>query len=132
MLGGTGTLVLGEVREVGMKLRHDDGPFSDGAAYALHRAAAHVADREDARNARLQWPGNGPPPRPDEIIEREIGPRLHEALGVQRDVAAPEPLGRGVRPDEEEHVVDVDLLLHTGAVVSPSDAVEASPLVGRE
>src|SRR3954454_21384716 len=37
-----------------MDLRHHVGAFADGAAHALHRVGAHVADGEHPRHARAQ------------------------------------------------------------------------------
>src|SRR5262249_58098177 len=112
--------------------RTTGGAFTEGTADTLARAAAHVADREDARDTGLQRPGNIPPPRPDQILEGEVGSGLHEALGVQSDVAPKEPLGRRVRADEEEYVRDVHLLLGSGPAVPPPGPGELSSLVGNE
>ena len=112
-----------------MELGHHRRPFADGAPDAFHRAATHVADGEDTRRARLQRSGDVFAARPDQFLEREVDPRLHETLPIERNVAAPEPLGRRIGAHEEEDVPDVRLVLESGALVLPPDLLQLPPFV---
>jgi hypothetical protein len=66
-------------------------PFANGAPYALHRAGAHVADREHARNVRLQR-------------ERDIMPGRDEALVIDRDVLVLQLAGARLSAEKKENV----------------------------
>src|SRR5438876_11731506 len=67
--------------------------------------------------------------RPDQFLEREVDPRLHETLPIERNVAAPEPLGRRIGAHEEEDVPDVRLVLESCALVLPPDLLQLRPFV---
>src|SRR3954463_2364824 len=98
--------------EIGVDLRHDGGALADRATDALHRARAHVADRENARHARLQR-------------QRQILRRLDEAAVVDRHVAILQPLGARLGAEEEEHVADRAGLGVARAVGAPRDRLDA-------
>ena len=97
--------------------------------HAFHRAATHVANGEDTRHARLQRSGDVSAARPDQILEREVGPRLHETLPIERNLAGPEPLRRRIGAHEEEDVTDVRLVLDSGLLVLPPDLFQLPPFV---
>src|SRR5580765_2916247 len=98
--------------EIGVDLRHDRGALADRAPDALHRVRAHVADRENARHARLQR-------------QRQILPRGDEAAVVDRYVAILEPLGARLGAEEEEHVADRARLGLARVAGSPGDRLDA-------
>jgi len=110
-----------------VELGHHRRPFADGAPDAFHRAATHVADGEDALHARLQRSGDVSAARPDQFLERELGPCLHETLPIERHLEAPEPLGRRIGAHEEEDVTDVRLVLESGLLVLPPDLLQLPP-----
>src|SRR5258705_377325 len=101
--------------EIGVDLRHDGGALADRAADALHRARAHVADRENARHARLQ--------RQLQVLRRR-----DEAAVVDRHVATLEPLGARLGAEEEEHVADPARLGLARVAGSPADRLDAGGL----
>src|SRR4029453_9032782 len=104
-----------------MQRRHHLGTLADGGGDALHRAAAHVTDREDPAAAGLERvPLAGP----------GLGSRAYEALGVERD-APREPRGVRVGADEEEELRDLALALLAAVARAPADGFEA-PVVAVE
>jgi hypothetical protein len=108
----------------------DDGrPLADGSTDALDRAAPDVAHGEDTGNVGLQRAGDGPAAAPGEVVARQVRSRPDEALGIERDGAAGEPFGRGIRPDEEEDLSDRVSLLEAGVAVPPAGEAEVAILV---
>src|SRR5262249_58910793 len=94
-------------REVLVDLRDRRGAFADRRADALRRSRAHVAHREDARDARL-----------------ERGLRLPgdaESVRVERDPARGEPIRRGIAAEEEEYAVHRPRVLLPARAVAPGD-----------
>src|ERR1700687_5255329 len=84
---------------------HAAGAFTDRRGDAFHAASANIADREDARDARLekvrrarQWPAG-------EIVGAQVGPRLHESLAIERHGAL-EPSGVRTCAGHQEQVAD--------------------------
>ena len=64
-----------------------DRSLADGGRDALDVAAAHVADRKDARTTRFEQirrPGQRPP-RCRQIVLRQLRTGLDESLVVERD-----------------------------------------------
>src|SRR5262249_42907629 len=129
LCGRTHALLV-QPRQVGVELRHHRCPFADGAPDALDRATAYVADGEHTGHARLQRPGDVFAARADQLLEREVRPRLHETLPIEHALAAPKPLRRRIGADEEEDVTDVRLRLGPGLVVLPADLLQLTSIVG--
>ena len=93
---------------------HGGSAFTDRTADALHRAGAHIADRENAWNARFErrWC----------ISFGEIGGVLSgedEAMRVKRDAATLEPTCLGLRSHKKEYMTDRPLLFDAGLIVTP-------------
>src|SRR5437870_8338702 len=61
-----------------------DGALADRRCDAFHAAGANVADREDARDARLEKEWRAWKRPSDEILATQVGPGLDEALAVER------------------------------------------------
>src|SRR5438270_13743924 len=82
---------------------HGNRSFADGRGYALEISTADVADREDARQARFEEVGQPDerPPRGDEIVVRQVGTGLDEAVVIERD-AAVEPFRRRHGPGHHD------------------------------
>src|SRR5204862_2821048 len=113
--------------------------LAKGAVYELHahRALAHrrrhaldaarsrIADREDARPARLQQLGSAGE-RPScrlELIRMEGSSGLDEVLVVERH-ASLDPGGVRVGAGHQEHVTDRAQLRFPGVELAPSDPLE--------
>src|SRR3954468_21512686 len=99
--------VSGGSSKVGVDLGHHRGALADGGAHALHGSGTHVADREDARHARLER-------------KPRIAARRDETLVVHRHVAVLRPVCARIGAEEEEHVADGPRFLMPGTA-SPSD-----------
>src|SRR5258708_24588231 len=95
-------------REIGVQRGDHLGALADGGGHALDRAGAHVADGEYPRAARLQR------------MAPVAATRAHEALRVQRDIAAREPAGVGIGADEEKEVADPARRLIAARAVAPA------------
>src|SRR5881397_3793479 len=68
---------------------HGNRSFADSRRHALEISAPDVADREDARQARLEKmrrPRERPPGR-GQVVARKIRPCLDEPVCVERDAA---------------------------------------------
>src|ERR1700674_4100942 len=107
--------------KITMNLGHGGSPFADGAAHALYRAGAHVADREYTRDARLER-GNG-------VSGNSLGyhlPGQHEAIRVDRRAATSEPFSFRVRTNEQEDVMYRPLFLGTAGAIAPRHGFESS------
>src|ERR1700682_339978 len=93
---------------------------------ALHAARPHIADREDARLARLQEIGSTGQ-RPScllEVTREEVSSCLDEVLVVERH-ASLEPRGVRVGAGHQEQVTDRAGLRFPGVELAPSDPLEA-------
>ena len=74
----------GSTEEV-VHLTYGDRTLTDGRGHTLHRAAAHVPDREDARTVGLEHSRAGPPCRAGAhkpFSSREICPWSRVVCGV--------------------------------------------------
>src|SRR5258705_412702 len=84
------------------------GALPDGGGHPLHRARAHVADREHPRQAglELERPAAERPLGGLEVGGREIEPGLDEALWIEGHTVA-EPAGVRVGARHGEDVAEV-------------------------
>ena len=73
-----------------------------------------VADREDAAPAGLQRPAR----------RRRVRAGQHEALGVERDAGARQPVGVRLGADEQEQMADRPARLLARRAVPPADRLE--------
>src|SRR5262249_42778599 len=103
---------------------HADRALADGGGDALHVARADVADGDDAGHARLEQVGRAleRPFRGCEVADAQVGPGLHEPLGVPRDALA-EPGGVRLGPGHQEDVPDRAGLL-AGRRAAPAHLLE--------
>ena len=105
-----------------MNVRHGRGAFTDGAADALHRTGAHVADGKHAGDARFEGGGH--------IRGRvALGGQTcqEETVRIEPDAAAFQPLRLGIRSDKQEHMPNGSLLLDPVASVAPRHGGKAAP-----
>src|SRR5207248_2525266 len=56
-------------------------------------------------------------------------PGEDETMCVERDLASAKPSGFRIRPDEDEHVAYVGLLLGAGSVVAPRNRLQPGSLI---
>jgi hypothetical protein len=101
-------------------------PSPIGAAHALHRSRAHVADGERARHAasRTARQARSAAGRPASGARR-LRAREHEAVRIDGDAAALEPRGLRIGADEHEDVAQVAPLLAAVARTAPAHAAQA-------
>jgi len=103
--------------QVGVQLRHHLRALADRRRDALDRSGAGVPDGEHARQARFQslagW--------------ARRGSGHHKALGVELRARRSEPVGIGLRPDEQEQMAQRPAGLFAGASVAPGHGPQAPP-----
>src|SRR5260370_26045574 len=107
-----------------MYRRDRDRAFADGRRDTLRAPAAHVANREDTRQTRLEEMGwaTQRPLRGPQLVRGQRRSRLDESLRIERQ-ASGEPLRARLRPGHRENMPDV-LLLHGSAPPgTPCDAL---------
>src|SRR5262245_14839711 len=104
-------------RQERVQRRHHLGALADRGGDTLHRAAADVADREDARPARLE----GMP-----IAGAGLGAGAYEPIAVERDAALGEPRGVRIGADEEEELRGAAAGLLTAVARAPADRLQPS------
>ena len=102
-----------------MDAGHHLRAFADRAADPLDRARAHVADREDARDARLE--------QLRLVLRQRAGAGAagdDEAGLVQFEAALRDQAGLGFRADEHEQVLQRQPALLAVATVAPADGLQ--------
>jgi len=102
--------------EVLVDQSHGHRTFADGRRDPFDRAAAHVAGREDAGQARLEQ--RQPKAVAIAVPRRAGGTGLgeDETVIVERDLVT-EPAGMGLRADEDEQCAARDRAALAGLVV---------------
>src|SRR5215831_11031918 len=98
---------LGEER---VDLRDRRRTFTDGAADALHRPRAHIADREHSRHAALE--------------RRAAMARGHKALVVEGDWTVAQPPGSGIRAEKQKHVIHGTCLRRVSVAIPPGHGLD--------
>src|SRR5262249_47490807 len=104
-------------RQERVQRRHHLCALADRGGDPLHRAAADVADSEDARPAGLE----GMP-----IAGAGLGAGANEAMAVERDAALGEPRGIRIGADEKEELRGAAADLPTAAARAPADRLQLS------
>ena len=92
-----------------MEGHHHLRAFAYGRSDALNRARAHITDSKHARPACLQ--------RVSALAR--VHTRQYESLAVQCYAGAREPIRIGVRPDEQEQMLDWMTLLLSCTTTPP-------------
>jgi len=79
-----------QLGQVGVELGHHRRPFADGAPDAFHRNRKRTSPMaKTPGTARLQRSGDVSAARPDQFLEREVDPRLHETLSIRAQRRSP-------------------------------------------
>src|SRR4051812_18642599 len=110
-----------------MDLRDDRGAFADRRRYALGRTSTHVADREYARQRRLERQRLAFTRSMlfAIIIQREICAGAHEAFVVETDAAINQPCRVRIGADEQEQMPRRFFFLGARLAIAPAHALDA-------